>query len=106
MQDNVGAARRIGDGGAIADPDLQYFSTHGSAPGRARPHQARHRPASIAERFGGRAAEATGGAEHEDPTRHAISFERAQTLRKAYVGGVSACMNLIEALMASRPARC
>ena len=74
MQDHVGIARRIGDGGAVGDIDLQDLGAHGRAAGRARPHQARDRPAGIAERLGRRMAETPGRAEHEDATRHAISL--------------------------------
>ena len=66
MQNDVGAARRVGDGGMIERVNLDDLGAAGRARRGARPHQAGDRPAGIAERFRRPVAEPPGRAEDQD----------------------------------------
>jgi hypothetical protein len=77
MQDDVRAARRRRDRGMIERVDLERLSAGCSAGGGPRTQQAADRPAGIAERLGGPAAQAAGGTQHQDATSHVAPAMRS-----------------------------
>jgi hypothetical protein len=70
VQNHSGPARRCADSGVVERVELYDLGTGGCAGGAAGPHQARDRPAGIAERLSGLVAEPPGGAEHQDTRTH------------------------------------
>ena len=70
MQDNRSAARRSGDRLVVERVGLDDFAAARRARAVARPYQAGHAPAGIAERFGGDVSESAGRSDNEGPLSH------------------------------------
>jgi hypothetical protein len=81
MQNDIGAARRFADRGMVERVDLDDLGVGRRAGRAARPHQARHGPASVAEHLRRRVTEPPGGAEHQNTRTHDRRRARGKSIR-------------------------
>jgi hypothetical protein len=70
VQNDIDTTRRFADRGVVERVEFHDLGTGRCKPRAARPHQARDRPAAVAERLRCRVSESTGGAEHQDAPAH------------------------------------